>query len=96
MADTIVAEADLAQYLGLDTATPIALLPPGRARLARAVNIRTLVTGGTTFATVRDLERALRSFADANERVGALLHSVADQISQASNLVPQRGDDLSP
>ncbi len=94
MAETIVAEADLTEYLGLATGTRIALMP-GQARLARAVNIRTLVTGGTTFATVRDLERALRSFADGNERVGELLHSVADQISQASNLVPLRGDDLS-
>lgn len=88
MAETIVPEAQVREFLGITTPKPVLVAP--LAKMARAVQLRVFNDNGHPFVALRDLERALRSFADGNPPVHDLLHSVADQIVGQCNRQPQR------
>ena len=94
MPETLIPDAEVKEFLGIATG-PVIVNP--LARIALATHLRTLTVAEGTFVSLRDLERTLRSHADGEPALAALLHSVADHIVSQTGRVPQRerGDDLS-
>ncbi len=87
MAEVIVHEDQVAEFLGIKRGTPIKVPV---ARLGRPVNLRTLSRSEGRFVMVRDVERMLRIFAEAHPQLDELLTSAADQIVEGTNLVPRK------